>query len=711
MPDKLPPDFNPDAYAAAYPDVALSGLGAREHFRRFGRLLGRSPNGKPREGKAKAAPSLVSGPQCAVEPGPPAAAAGPEIPMAVQAPPRRPPAGEAIVARPSDFRAEDVVPSPAPEKPSRGAAETFGLDDFGPGDADYGVAETLRSYARMVGVADPGGDTAEGAPRAGEDRFQVGDCRIENAWFADPTTLRVMIAAEPDGGASLAGWAMRAFQALPAAPAELRAAGKGVTFPARGPCFFDIALAHPLMPVLIELVDRDGATCAMALVPFPSLLPGGLHGAEAKALQMAANPIDSFWSLSSQFLDQLIDERAAEVRSVVDVMAETEPGDDSMLTNDVREWLAVVFGIAVNQPAPKTSGVRLVLPHDAIPTIAALVSRRLSDGAGCPGPFIVAQAGDRRPQASVALSARCASGPGVPRLEGRSRARQKASGSLAPVHLGIVYRFPRSVNVPPADGLTPSALPPMTILLDASDAGRTETLVRRLKDELGLKDFELWVRLDGGEALRATLDRLCGAGHWRPVEPRSGLRQLAREAQHDLLLTIDDAVRLEGDTLSRLVEVLDSDDQAASASCLLVGEMIVKKQSVLRPGSAGIFPAGVSFVGGPAMVFAEPDVSDILRDMTYPVVANTMALAVWRRGLLAGLPDPFGLVPRNADDIAVGLDLTRSGYRNLCTTRFSASRAGDHGRRDAIDPLGGAAVAPGQWQDLLDRVTIVRELY
>jgi hypothetical protein len=710
MANKLPPDFNPEAYAAAYPDVALSGLGAHEHFRRFGRLLGRSPSGKPREGKAKAAPPPILAVERAVEPDLPAATGVVATPTTVPPPPR-PPASEAIVARPDDFTTADVMPSPAPVKLSRGGTEAFTFDDFDLKDPSAGGAEPLRAYARMVGIADPVGDEAGEALRACDERFQIGDCRIENAWFADPMTLRLMVAAEPDAGASLAGSAMRAFQALPGAPAELRAAGAGITFPERGPCFFDIALSHPLMPVLIELADQDGASRALTLMPFPSLLPGGLHGAEAKALQNAANPILSFWSLSEQFRAQLIDDKGRVARSVVEVMAEADTIDGSMLSEDVCEWLAVIFGLKVNQAAPKTSGLRLVLPPDAIPTIAVLVARGLDDCVGCAGPFVVARTVDRGALASVSLPRQCDPGPVVPRLERRGRGRRKAGARPSPVHLAIVYRRPLPLRLHSADSPSHPSLPPLTILIDATDPDRTEALARQLKDQLGSTDVDLHVRWDGGAKVCATLDRMFGAGQWRDWDTRASLRQLAREARHDVLLTIDDRVRLEGDTLTRLLAMLDGDADIASASCLLVNETIVKKQVVLQPGSGGLFPSGVSFLRGPAMAFAEPDVSTVLRDMTFPVVANSLALTVWRRSSLAGLPDPAAPIPRGADDLATGLDLTRSGCRNLYTTLFSAAIVGNRGRRDAIDPVGTTVIAPGQWQDLLDRVTIVRELY
>jgi hypothetical protein len=160
MADKLPPDFNPDGYAAAYPDVALSGLGAKAHYLRFGRLLGRWPSGK-----APGAQVKDSAPAAA--PRQPVEAAPPEPVVEQSAAPRAgaPATASALVDRPADFRPEEVVPSPAPAKtaasPTGPSAST--ISSFGAGG---GSSDPLRLYARMVGIADP-------APRKGRDTDPV----------------------------------------------------------------------------------------------------------------------------------------------------------------------------------------------------------------------------------------------------------------------------------------------------------------------------------------------------------------------------------------------------------------------------------------------------------------------------------------------------------------------------------------------------------
>ena len=178
------------------------------------------------------------------------------------------------------------------------------------------------------------------------------------------------------------------------------------------------------------------------------------------------------------------------------------------------------------------------------------------------------------------------------------------------------------------------------------------------------------------------------------------------------MLNISDRVRLDDPAaLGFLFELLHGDEAIGSASCVLMGEKIIKKEAVLQPASGGIFPSGVSFSTAPHLSFVEPDVLELLPDLTYPVVANTLLLTLFRRSALATLARPTGPVPATALDIRIGLDLMDAGYGNWCTTRVAAALCGPHHRRDSIDPFGGAYAQPQRWADLLGRVSLVRELF
>jgi hypothetical protein len=104
-------------------------------------------------------------------------------------------------------------------------------------------------------------------------------------------------------------------------------------------------------------------------------------------------------------------------------------------------------------------------------------------------------------------------------------------------------------------------------------------------------------------------------------------------------------------------------------------------------------------------------VLEALPDSIYPVVANTLHLTLWRRNALAGLPKPARPLPASATHIQIGLALAERGLVSLCTTRVSARLHGDYAPRDAIDPIGQSRLTPSDWQQLLGRVTLLRQLF
>jgi hypothetical protein len=131
----------------------------------------------------------------------------------------------------------------------------------------------------------------------------------------------------------------------------------------------------------------------------------------------------------------------------------------------------------------------------------------------------------------------------------------------------------------------------------------------------------------------------------------------------------------------------------------------------LQAATGGLFPASVSFATSPRLSFFEPEVLQALPNLTYAVVANTFLCTAWRTAALAELKPSSGPVPNGSQDISIGLDLMAAGYRNLCTTMVSANLDGSYARRDAIDPVGSLYLRPAQWEEILGRVTVLRELF
>jgi hypothetical protein len=118
----------------------------------------------------------------------------------------------------------------------------------------------------------------------------------------------------------------------------------------------------------------------------------------------------------------------------------------------------------------------------------------------------------------------------------------------------------------------------------------------------------------------------------------------------------------------------------------------------------------VSFATAPNLSFFEPDVIDALPELTYPVVANSFSLSVFRKSAVSKLAQPTSPVSSIASDVRLGLDLMQAGYGNWCTTQVSAGLRGPYARRDLIDPVGGSYLAPESWAQVLSKVTLLREL-
>lgn len=724
---KLPAEFNAAWYVATYPDVAQSGLSPREHYLRFGRLMGRKPAGPPKVQK-----SPPTGPEL-----------GRQIDTTPNIEPRSQtgtPTAEPIIGRPDGFDVGESVPTQAAPRigPARDV-ERLAMGPFISDEERDQLLTPLIAYARLMSLELPAGlSDPQNAVHCASARFRAGQTRIETAWFASQSVLRLRIVGGVDAGSSSRGWILRAYQFNPEVSGGLRPAGEGIEFPAFGPIFHDVELHHPLMPLLMELTDAVGKTRGLALLPFPSLLPGGMHAAELNALQSESNPMDAFWSLSDLLLRELLGQSGWADRSVAALSLRPDREGMSCPTSvaEVREWLAGLFGFdqspepsaAPDTPAMRlqrndaSGGLELMLPTDCIPTISVLVSRQLElEGAATlTGPLLVAESPSYRPRWSVMLPAGREFEGKVPILRSETPLTDSEPRTrTVPVHLAIALR---SANFPleavgskihaPAAGAKP-ALEPTTVVVDAHDLSRTERLLTAIQEAAGGVDLELVVRLpEVSEQLSELVDGIWGSGNWTAVPADADLRDLAARARHDTLLTVSDRlVSVDPVVVAALASIIRDDDAVASASCTLLAEMIIKKKTVVQPATGGLFPTGVSFTSAPRLSFSEPDVSQSLPDMTYPVVANTLHLTAWRRSALAGLPRPAGPVPSAAEDIRLGLDLINAGYGSVCTSRVTAHLSGSYARRDAIDPVGSSYPHPAWWEDVLGRVTVLRELF
>ena len=393
--------FDADWYLATYPDVALSGLSAQEHYRKFGIILGRAmnafqhaarrhsaslPAGAPVAPAAPMAPMAATAPAAPASPMQPRAAAarfsaGPAAPMAELALPGAG-AESPINPAPADYAApvgqiaDPVRPGgAAPLAITAGGRDIARLQD--PGQFDRIVAP-LAAYCRMFSPdksPDKSPDNAlavfdfrgqDGLVEQAAARFtaqlqqvadpggvalQSGRARIANAWYVNETGLRFFLAEgeedDPQTPAMGALAALRVFQAPPEHPEALQLVGLQ-SLADQGLGFFDAALLNPYMPILLELSDEAGRTVEIGLLAFPSLLRGGVHAAEQAALQLGAEPMSDIWRLSRLLLAELCPAAGCPAAlSIAGLEMDTSQatGAERLMSDPMRDWLRAVFGL------------------------------------------------------------------------------------------------------------------------------------------------------------------------------------------------------------------------------------------------------------------------------------------------------------------------------------------------------------------------------
>ncbi len=729
-------DFDAEWYLRTYPDVGQSDLTPQAHFLKFGIAMGRAPNAGARPAALRPGP----GPQAGDLPaqGASVLSYGTEI------------------GRFRDLSALQKALAPI---------LTYRRMMAGLATADPSFVLRHAGQDRALDLALLAPDTRA----ATDDAFlRAGALRLENLAFVGSNQLRVSVTGrDMDPAMDQTAPApedqpdcLRIWQASPASPDALRPVGR-LTLPEAGPAFLDARLIHPLMPLLLEAADSDGFTRAWALLPFPSLCAGGMHAAERAAAQLGWSPMDEIWRLSRAYLDEMLASGAPFALGQIRARLAGATGAEALLSRPVRDWLGAVFGLGVmpeTEPDPaqdhltdmlgdgagRDGRLTLHLPAEMVPTIAALVSRRLDLPAECPaasGPFLVAEAISHRPLWSVSWpmdAVRFGTAEDQPRLSRTGRAPDTVSDTvsgkpapyswLAPLHLGIALRPPRPVEdilqlVPLAPDMSHTdpaqARPDLSLVLSVRDAPLTARFLAALAGQEGVRIADILLRPETADP--ATRDEILtlaqalfpGQSRWlEGAETMSAALDAALDqGEGGQILIADAAVLLYApDTLAGLQDLLACDPQAGSISCALLHEAVFKKQARLQVASAGIFPAQVSFATAPRLGVTEPDAPDALPRATYPVIANGFGLCLIRPDAIeatrAARAQPFGAVA----DLQFGLDAFAAGWRSLCTTAIRAGTTRAPSRRDEIDPLGLACLLPARWDDLLSRVTVLREL-
>ena len=782
--------FNTSFYMDRYPDVADAGLNPLVHFLSHGLDEGRRP--LPADARQRRSPRLDAArirahpiDANAKKQGSAVASPRPETPLAASPRQDRDPPAQADHDR--------TVPSQTETWPEICALGTR-LGHLGPdedtfaalGDGSRRTVSTLKVFA-LLNSMDASDfvlktQSAESVAIFGDepevpgieqlDRAILGGAvPIEDAWMLGEGNLRLRLGSLGAGGAPQSH-PLRFYQ-MDAATGLLSETGQAEATGAE-PSFCDVPLSNPFFPILIVRSGTGQRLADAAILPFPSLCRGGVHYGELRALgewpdyvaglrRMSLSLVREFfgWSNAHHAIARLkVDLRGAIgterifapalqdwLCGVLHVKpAFIEQGEGFSPDASLRSKLGALPRIADAVAAREAHGsADLTIPADSIPTIAALVSRRLQipeQGERAIGGMIVGDDATNAPRSIVSfpplgnsLLALQPAGAGLPFPVLSSSAGVPAEDYHRRASLPLAIRFPNTVGLDASAVLFPSAPTTNALVRSLDQSERSGIAIDAIVNlEASYDALALYLtsianqtiadrvnvlaitpaELSGLERIKQLLAEKFPARHVI-VEaggpPSARLNRAAERATGSHVLFAEDSVYLHDPRTLETLCLLATAERTASASCVLVREKLQGKNGVVQFHSGGLFPVGVSLAHSPHLIFREIETSVAIPSATYPVIANSFRLvlvrkAAWRT--VGGLD--AAAFPAANYDLDFGLRAAGAGLVHLCTAAVAASSFGDAVIRDRVDVLSLAYLAQQQWWDLLEASTIIREL-
>ncbi|BEV01872.1 hypothetical protein [Novosphingobium olei] len=746
--------FNSKWYLSENPDVQSAGLNPLVHYLEFGRDEGRRRRSLNSAGGADAAKgvsgSKAKSPEPALAQVAPADIAPQKSELISKRPPRRQ-TWKGLLA-PVTVRREPYVPLDQLAAQQDGRPLTVGgvviarLPNGAPvGNAVHRVAlfASLRTgEADAVRLA--GNPVSCPSPFALLSSPGLGIEHLTDAWHDGPNTLTLRFANGQSG-------VVRVFQFgsdnSVIAVGEARLCGTEADLAA-------VDLLDPIGELLVAFCSPDGALIDAMVIPFPSLLRGGLHYGELAVIEAAPGTMVTLADYSRTLAMELLGwsggpDTFTVGRIEIDMRGAT--GTEPIFRPSVISGLAARFGLALGTVASSAPPQRdqlvaslasaqpikiaertgapavLQLPCDTVPSLFAIVSRRLSN-CPCTARVAIVDAATLKPLADLSIPY----GTGFP----------VAQHAALPAHVPvIVNRQFESASVPGAptfplavryynrlvwqgDPLMPvspdqdlgvsSNLPASGIFFSAIiDAGGDEkalaSCLASLSNQVSAGKIE--VILAGWDEERplpqSDWDLVAVPGAHLPRATR--LNAAAERANGDALLFVDPSVVLSDPRTMALLAGMVQAEGTATAACALVTEHDDGEDAVVH--SAGYFPTRVSLSGEPVFDFSHVDVSKIIPAATYPVVANQalcclISAKAWKA--LNGF-DAFRF-PAAMFDLDFGIRALQEGFSNLCTTLVRAATRHAVRSEDFPDAIAHSMARPYSWATVFERATVIREM-
>lgn len=741
--------FDPEYYTAQVPGLEESGDNPLVHYLTVGRALGKRP-----------------------------------IALLEFTPPVRAEAAEPIVAGPRLAR-DTLEWTRHADLLAAGDGLVFGAAFLGPTAAEANLAP-LGAYAALMGLgADAirrrtidGADAAvQASPNARSYRglgphLSTGAARICDAWFIDERTIRIRFGDEATAATGARRTVVRAFQGEGAAPSDLTLRAEAL-LPDGGPGFVDVPVSAPLMPVVLTASGPEGQIVEFGLLPFPSLLRGGLHYAELIGRAARANTIDDIRAYGDALVREILSGPTPAIAHVV-VRRQGAIGAERIFSRPVVDWIGRVFGAAValddadgaehdgataylaqslvasegataETVGRRGAGLVLALPADAVPTIAAMAARKLptpKSGKAVCGSYLIADSPNGRPRWSVSLPPMddafltlqpVGAATPYPTLQsGGGRSGSASARAAVAPHLAIRHRAPSN----PHDALMAMPLAPdaSTTALRAGAPKGTEAVLallfcssaasaRRLMTSLAAQNSASRIVARALVAPAASADLVeIGRDAERLFPGRASavigtddqaeeIARAAGTAPGALMLVANDTVVAHDPRTFEALLTLAGAPRVASASCAVLREKPGKGFASLRFQSGGLFPTHVSLVSTPRLVLSAPDCLDALPNATYPVIGNQLDFAVLSCAAAKTIVEADEYAASDARaDVAFSLVAAAAGMSHLCTTAVRVACVSEGAPAEILDPFAGAFFGDARWESVLSGVTILREL-
>ncbi len=596
-------------------------------------------------------------------------------------------------------------------------------------------------------------------------RAGLGIDLLADVWLAGESLMRIRM---DDAGINGAG-TIRAYQF--SQTGALACCGDGALLGTSAD-LIDVKIDSQMLGLLLVVSD-DGETIRhVALLPFPSLVRGGLHYSELACIEGApgyvASLSDYSHSLALEFYGWPQGPDFCSIgRIAVDLRGAT--GIEPIFRQDVAEAFLAQYGIAVHAaggrqeggmsdlaqrldskvPGEVTAyrtaqGATLELPADCLPSIYSLVSRRIGTHVAATS-YCVADAATLAPTALVCLpipSEQMARlhHPDLPAqfplLVDQVGDERPGAGAIA-APLAIRFFNALSWQVDPLMPVSPDQVLPLAQVPDTAERTMADAtpLITAIIDlpagaaapdqliaSLALQGLAAQLEVilacsDEGEQLNGILADNGTAQFFGPVRQSVGngasraarLNQAASLAKGQYLLFVDPEVLLvDPRTLAALL-AMAMQPNVGSAACAIVTE---RDKADARVHSAGYFPTRMGLYSDPIFEVSRFDVAHALPAATYPVVANQLKCCIVPAEVWATLGGiDAARFPAAGFDLDLGYRAGLAGLVHYCTTLVRAASANEVFNADFPDPIAHRSMRVAAWQPLLDRVTLMRELH